>query len=61
MLATGGLGPYAQALVTPTQLEQMLCGVEEPLNVQQLRVRARMDGFDKDFEDPKRSQTLLST
>ena len=47
--------------MTPTQLEQMLCGVEEPLNVQQLRVRARMDGFDKDFEDPKRSQTLLST
>ena len=29
----------------------MLCGVEEPLDVQQLRLTARMEGFDNDFKE----------
>ena len=29
----------------------MLCGVEEPLDVQQLRLTARMEGFDEDFKE----------
>eukprot|EP00913_Durusdinium_trenchii_P004720 g4383.t1 len=31
--------------------EQILCGVEEPLDVQQLKVKARVEGFDHDFKE----------
>ena len=46
--------------MTPSQLEQMLCGVEEPLDVQQLRVRSRVEGFDKAFQDARREPSGLS-
>ncbi|CAL1157612.1 unnamed protein product, partial [Cladocopium goreaui] len=41
---------FLKTLVNASQLEQMLCGVEEPLDVQQLRLTARMEGFDEDFK-----------
>lgn len=42
---------FLKTLVNASQLEQMLCGVEEPLDVQQLRLTARMEGFDEDFKE----------
>ena len=44
--------PWRIFVLTNTALqEQMLCGVEEPLDVEQLRVTARVEGFDDDFKD----------
>ncbi|CAK9053686.1 unnamed protein product [Durusdinium trenchii] len=42
---------FLQTLVNASQLEQILCGVEEPLDVQQLKVKARVEGFDHDFKE----------
>ena len=43
--------PYIYRTCSIPSKEQMLCGVEEPLDVQQLRLTARMEGFDEDFKE----------
>jgi len=42
---------FLKTLVNATQLEQMLCGVEEALDVQQLRCGCRIEGFEDDFKE----------